>query len=121
MTTIIGFAFPAAIRLSMMKFARPGHQPRQVVVAAAVQQIQHGVALAARGVARRRVDLHAARHAERLRLVVDRRDLSMRHGALGKELGRGARHLEQAAHGGHVDARRLFRGSATATPSTSNQ
>ena len=63
-TTIIGFAFLAAMRLSRMNWAWPPWRgsvlrPLRVVVAAAVVQVEHGIPGVAVGlVARRQVDVH---------------------------------------------------------------
>ena len=69
----------SAIRLSRMKPARPAVRPRVVAVAGAVQQIQDRIPARRTGlVAGRRVDVHAAKDAERRRFVGHLGDASAR-------------------------------------------
>ena len=77
MTTIIGTALPSAIRLSRMTSGVAEPLPFRLVAADAVQQVEHGV-LPVGGVTRRRVDVHLAARADRLRVVLDHLQLAVR-------------------------------------------
>ena len=78
-TTIIGFAFLSAIRLSRMKPARPTDAHASSLSPGAVQQVEDRVLAAPRLVAGRRVDVHPAETPQRGRVVGHLGDRAVRH------------------------------------------
>ena len=74
-TTIIGTAFLSAYRLSRITLADAAPRPLVLVAADAVEEVEDRIFLVL-GVARRRVDLRLALHADRRRVVLDRLQLA---------------------------------------------
>ncbi len=99
-TTISGRTLPDARRLSTMNPARPIVLQPVVVVAAAVQQVQHGIAVRAAVVSRRRVDVHPPLSAQRGRRIPDLADVAVRDGRGVFKRRLGARHEEHAVDAG---------------------
>jgi hypothetical protein len=79
MTTIIGLAFFAAIRLSRMKFARPWVVHPPLVFPCPVLEVEHRVLLLARVVPRRAVNERPPGLARDLRVVPQRPHLAVGH------------------------------------------
>ena len=90
MTTIIGAAFPSAIRLSRRRFgwAKRCHSVSSPPMPCSRYSTGYFFSV---GVARRRVDLHLAGRADRLRVVGDHLQLPVRHVLLGVDPGRADR------------------------------